>query len=72
MTYVPVDSNGFVSPAAIESAITDETILVSVMHVNNEIGTIQPIEEIGQMLTNYSKVLFHVDHVQGLEKFRFL
>lgn len=68
VTYVPVDSSGFVSPAAIESAITDETILVSVMHVNNEIGTIQPIEEIGQMLTNYSKVLFHVDHVQGVGK----
>ena len=40
------------------------------MHVNNEMGTIQPIEEIGQLLNEYSKILFHVDHVQGIGKSR--
>ena len=38
------------------------------MHVNNEVGTIQPIEEIGKMLTDYPNILFHVDHVQGIGK----
>ncbi|HWO97310.1 MAG TPA: cysteine desulfurase family protein [Bacillus sp. (in: firmicutes)] len=68
VTYVPVDRNGFVHTEDIESAIRPDTILVSVIHVNNEIGSVQPIEEIGHMLRKYPKILFHVDHVQGVGK----
>ncbi|PKR84316.1 cysteine desulfurase family protein [Heyndrickxia camelliae] len=68
ITYLPVDQNGQVNVKDLEAAITEETILVSIMHVNNEIGTIQPIEEIGKILKNYPKILFHVDHVQGFGK----
>ncbi|EPZ37770.1 cysteine desulfurase [Anoxybacillus ayderensis] len=68
VTYVPVDERGIVSPSHIEQALRDDTILVSVMHVNNEVGTIQPIEQIGMLLKNYPKVLFHVDGVQGAAK----
>ncbi|KAB2338846.1 cysteine desulfurase [Cytobacillus depressus] len=68
ITYVPVDQNGIVKLSEIEKAICDDTILVSVMHVNNEIGSIQPIQEIGQLLKQYSKILFHVDFVQGIGK----
>ncbi|MFO1444133.1 cysteine desulfurase [Bacillus sp. Bva_UNVM-123] len=68
VTYLPVDSNGVVKMEEMQKAITDETILVSVMHVNNEIGSIQPIKEIGQLLKKYSKILFHVDHIQGIGK----
>ncbi|MBP2241419.1 cysteine desulfurase [Cytobacillus eiseniae] len=68
ITYVPVNKHGIVSIHDIEKAITDDTILVSVMHVNNEIGSIQPIKEIGQLLKRYTKILFHVDDVQGIGK----
>ncbi len=68
VTEMPVDYNGRVHVADIEKAIRPDTILVSVMHVNNEVGTIQPIEEIGQLLNKYPKILFHVDHVQGIGK----
>ncbi|SFA57669.1 cysteine desulfurase [Anoxybacillus pushchinoensis] len=68
VTYVPVDERGIVSPLHIEQALRDDTILVSVMHVNNEVGSIQPIEEIGMLLKKYPKVLFHVDGVQGAAK----
>jgi cysteine desulfurase len=68
VTEIPVDSNGRVHVVDIEKAIRPDTILVSVMHVNNEVGTIQPINEIGQLLKKYPKVLFHVDHVQGIGK----
>lgn len=68
VTYVPPDQNGFVHAKDIESAIREDTILISVIHVNNEIGSIQPVEEIGSMLRKYPKVLFHVDHVQGVGK----
>ncbi len=68
VTEIPVDSNGRVHVVDIEEAIRPDTILVSVMHVNNEVGTIQPIEEIGQLLKKYPKILFHVDHVQGIGK----
>ena len=63
VTYLPVDSDGLVDPAAVRSAITDKTILVSVMHANNEIGTIQPIKEIGAICKE-REVLFHTDAVQ--------
>ncbi|WP_243291037.1 cysteine desulfurase family protein [Bacillus sp. FJAT-47783] len=68
ITYVPVDENGFVTVEQIEKEIRDDTIIVSCMHVNNEIGTIQPINEIGNMLKKYRNIVFHVDHVQGVCK----
>ncbi len=68
ITELPVDQFGRVSPADVEAALTDETVLVSVMHVNNEVGTIQPAEEIGSRLKQYPKVLFHVDAVQSFGK----
>ncbi|CAM3528914.1 cysteine desulfurase family protein [Aeromicrobium ponti] len=68
ITIIPPDSSGIVSAEDIEKEITSETILVSVMHVNNEIGTIQPINEIGKLLKKHSKIVFHVDDVQGIGK----
>jgi cysteine desulfurase len=68
VTYLPVDAHGRVRPADVEKAITDETVLVTVMHVNNEVGTIQPIAEIGALLKRHPKVLFHVDAVQAFGK----
>lgn len=68
VTYLPVDRQGAVAAADIEKAIRHDTILVSVMHVNNEVGTVQPIKEIGKVLNQYPKVLFHVDAVQSIGK----
>ncbi|QTN00090.1 aminotransferase class V-fold PLP-dependent enzyme [Sediminibacillus dalangtanensis] len=68
ITYLPVNNQGLIDPAAVEAAITEETILISIMHVNNELGTIQPIEEIGKIAKQYPKLHFHVDHVQGFGK----
>ena len=70
VTYVQVGSDGVVDPADIEKAITDKTILVSVMLANNEVGTIQPIEEIGR-ITRARGVLLHSDAVQGIGKTEF-
>lgn len=67
VTYLPVNGEGIVSLEHLEKAIRDDTILISIMHVNNEVGTIQPIAEIGQMLKNQN-ILFHVDNVQGITK----
>jgi cysteine desulfurase len=64
VTYLPVDRYGRVDPAEVASAITDHTTLVSVMYANNEVGTIQPIREIGEICRR-RKVLFHVDAVQA-------
>lgn len=68
VTYLPVDSYGVVSVEDVNNAITDETILISVMHVNNELGSIQPIKEIGSVAKRYPKLFFHVDNVQGFGK----
>ena len=68
VTEIPVDDHGRVHVEDMARAIRPDTILVSVMHVNNEVGTIQPIHEIGQLLKKYPKILFHVDHVQGIGK----
>ena len=65
VTYLPVDEYGMVSPANVEAAITDKTILISVMMANNEIGTIQPIAEIGAIARRRG-VLFHTDAVQAM------
>lgn len=67
ITYVKVNENGLVSPEDIAAAITDKTILVSVMYVNNEIGTIQPVKEIAK-LCKLKKVLFHTDATQAVGK----
>jgi cysteine desulfurase len=63
VTYLPVDSYGLVDPAEVEAAIREDTILISVMYANNEIGTIEPIREIGEIAKEQS-VLFHTDAVQ--------
>jgi cysteine desulfurase len=68
VTYLPTDEKGRVSPDDVKRALRDDTILVSIMYVNSELGTIQPIEEIGRLLAVYPKVLFHVDAVQGFGK----
>jgi cysteine desulfurase len=67
VTYVGVGRSGIVDPNDIEKALTDKTILVSVMLANNEVGTVQPIGEIGKR-TRARGVLFHVDAVQGVGK----
>ena len=63
VTYVPVDAAGLVDPDAVRRAITDRTLLVSIMHANNEVGTLQPIAEIGAICKERG-VLFHTDAVQ--------
>jgi len=63
VTYLPVDKDGLIDPGEVKKAITDETILISVMHANNEIGTIEPIEEIAR-ITNDREICFHTDAVQ--------
>lgn len=63
ITYLPVDEYGLVDPAELEKAITDKTILISIMYANNEIGTIEPIAELGAIARNH-KVYFHTDAVQ--------
>jgi cysteine desulfurase len=67
VTYLPVDRYGFVKPADVEDAIRKDTILISVMHANNEIGTIEPIEEIGR-IAREKGVYFHTDGVQSFCK----
>ncbi|MCX5809312.1 MAG: cysteine desulfurase family protein [Proteobacteria bacterium] len=62
VTAIPVDKYGLVNPKDVEKAITEDTILVSIMHANNEIGTIEPIAEIGK-ITRAKNVLFHTDAV---------
>lgn len=63
VTYLPVDENGLINPDDVEKAITDKTILVTIMHGNNEIGTIQPIKEIGEIV-KAKGIYFHTDAVQ--------
>ena len=65
VTYLPVDSDGLVSPADLENAITDDTALVSIMYANNEIGTIQPIKELCE-IAHKKGVPFHTDAVQAV------
>jgi cysteine desulfurase len=70
VTVVPVGRDGVVDPEAIRAALRPDTILVSVMHANNEVGTIQPVEEIGR-ITRERGVLFHTDAVQSLGRIPF-
>ena len=69
VTYLPVDKNGVISISDLEQAINRDTILVSIMHTNNEIGSIQPIAEAGALLMKKNpQIIFHVDAVQGFGK----
>jgi len=65
ITYLPVDQYGFLDPASLEKAITDRTILISIMYANNEIGTIEPIAELGAIARKH-KIPFHTDAVQAI------
>jgi cysteine desulfurase len=67
VTYLPVTKDGLVDPGTVESAIKKETVLISVMHANNEIGTIQPLKEIGEIAAE-KDVFFHTDAVQTAGK----
>ena len=67
VTYLEPNGNGIISVEQVEQALRDDTILVSIMHVNNEIGTVQPIAEIGE-LTRSRKIVFHVDAAQSAGK----
>lgn len=71
ITYLPVDQDGLVSPEAVAQAVREDTILVSIMHTNNEIGALEPIAQIGEAIKNKNpQTLFHVDAVQGFGKAR--
>ena len=67
VTYVPVGSSGIVDPSDVEHAIRPETVLISIMHANNELGTIQPVEEIGRVAHEHD-IYFHTDAVQSVGK----
>jgi cysteine desulfurase len=69
VTYLDVDSSGLVSAEEVASAVRSDTLLVSIMHVNNEVGAVQPIEAIGRVLKQKNReTLFHVDAVQSFGK----
>jgi cysteine desulfurase len=68
VSYIPVDTNGVVRLDILEDCIQENTELVSIMHVNNETGSIQPIKDISKMLKKNRKIIFHVDGVQGIGK----
>lgn len=71
ITYLPVDADGIVRLSDLEEALCEDTILVSVMYVNNEVGSVQPIAEIGELLKKREKpILFHVDAVQAYGKYQ--
>ena len=71
VTYLPVDEKGCIRLEELESAITEETILVSMMHTNNEVGSLQPIAQAGELIKKINpQILFHVDAVQGFGKSR--
>lgn len=71
VTYLPVDKTGCIRLEDLERAITGETILVSIMHTNNEVGAMQPVAQAGALIKRMNpRILFHVDAVQGYGKFR--
>ncbi len=67
ITYLPVDKYGLINPEEVKKAIEDETILISIMHANNEMGTIEPIAEVGK-IAKEKGVYFHIDAVQSVGK----
>lgn len=71
VTYLGTDEHGIISLDELRAAICDETILVSVMHVNNEIGSVQPVQEIGELIKSINpRIYFHVDAVQSFGKLK--
>ena len=71
VTYLPVNAKGVISLADLEKAMTRNTILVSIMHTNNEVGSVQPVEQAGELIKRMNpNTLFHVDAVQGFGKFK--
>jgi cysteine desulfurase len=66
-SYLPVDSNGLVDPESVRDAIRPQTALITIMHANNELGTVQPLEEIGRIAAQYD-IFFHTDAVQSAGK----
>ena len=71
VTYLPVDKQGKIHLEDLQKAISKDTILVSIMHTNNEIGTLEPIAEAGELIKRINpRTVFHVDAVQGFGKFR--
>ena len=68
VTILPVNKNGAIEVNSLKAAIKDNTILVSIMSVNNETGAINPIKEVGELLKNYPKIAFHVDMTQAIGK----
>ncbi len=67
VTYLPVDGHGLVDPNDVRQAIATDTILITIMHANNEVGTIQPVEEIGKIARERG-ILFHTDAAQSVGK----
>lgn len=67
VTYLPVDADGLVDPAAVEAAITPQTILITIMHANNEVGTLEPIAEIGRIARQHG-IALHTDAAQSVGK----
>ena len=71
VTYLPVDANGQIKLEALREALCKETILVSVMYVNNEVGAVQPVEQAARIVKSYNPgILFHTDAVQGFGNYR--
>lgn len=68
VTYLPVDATGSIHLAELEQAIRPDTILVSLMYVNSEVGRIQPVQAVGRLLAAYPRILFHVDAIQAFGK----
>ena len=69
VTYLDVDENGFVNLETLKNSIRKDTILISIMFANNEIGTIEPIEEIAK-IAHQNNIIFHTDAVQAARKYR--
>lgn len=67
ITYLPADSTGRVSAQQVAEAVTPETILITIMHANNEVGTVQPIAEIAKVAREHN-IVFHTDAAQSLGK----
>jgi cysteine desulfurase len=67
VTYLPVDQNGLVDPEAVRDAIRPQTALITIMHANNELGTVQPLEQIGKIAAQ-NDIFFHIDAVQSAGK----
>ncbi|AOH56108.1 cysteine desulfurase NifS [Peribacillus muralis] len=68
ISILPVNESGQIELSDLKDALREDTVLVSIMHVNNEVGSVQPIAEVGKVLSQYPNVLFHVDNVQGAGK----